>query len=210
MLRFVSTADVRCPDKPRPLVGALGNIPDEVERELRAGEKTQWIGHPIPAKFAIKEGTPIFLFGIPWTAFVVFWESMAIKSGSLFMPLWGVPFVVVGLYMLTSPLWEYLRAQRTIYVVSNQRLLILSGLLRRSRRSFAPPDIGSVEVDTDHDGVGSIFFSRERESDGEGGWKVNKIGFKAIPHVRQVEEYIMLLKEQAGTGSTTTRPSPSI
>ena len=112
------------------------------------------------------------------------------------MQLWGVPFVLVGLWLLTSPLWEYWRARRTIYVVSNQRLLILNGLLRPSRRSFAPTDIGSVEVVTGHDGVGSIIFSRERESDGEGGWNVKKIGFKAIPHVREVEEHIVLLKER--------------
>jgi hypothetical protein len=196
MLHFDGTVDVRCPDELRPLVDALGNTPDEVAREMRAGEKTQWVGYPIPKKFAIKEGIPSFVFGIPWTAFVVFWESLAIKSGSVFMTLWGVPFIVVGLYLLTSPFWEYLRARRTIYVVSNKRLIILNGLLRPSRRSFAPPDIGSVEVVADHDGVGSIVFARERESDGEGGWNVKKIGFMAIPHVREVEEHILLLKEQ--------------
>ena len=196
MLRLVGTADVRCPDKRRPPVGALGNIPDEVEREMRAGEKAQWVGYPIPTKFAIKEGMMSFLWGIPWTTFCIFWESMAIKSGTLFMPLWGIPFIIIGLYLLTSPLWEYLRARRTVYVVSNQRLLILNGLLRPSRRSFAPPDIGSVEVDAGYDGIGSIIFSRERESDGEGGWNVKKIGFKAIPHVREAEEHIVQLKEQ--------------
>src|ERR1043165_3181903 len=131
---------------------------------MRAGEKIQWVGYPIPIKFAIKEGTPSFLFGIPWIAFCAFWESGVIKAGSLFMELWGIPFIIVGLYLLTSPLWEYLRARRTIYVVTNQRLLILNGLLRPSRRSFTPPDIGSVEVDAGHDGIGSIIFSRERES----------------------------------------------
>ncbi|WP_374331975.1 hypothetical protein [Aestuariivirga sp.] len=196
MLRFVGIADVRCPDKPRLLVGALGNTPAEVGREMRAGEKSQWVGYPIPTKFAIREGVPSFLFGIPWTGFVVFWESRAIESGNIFMLLWGVPFAVVGLYLLTRPLWEYLRARRTIYVVSNQRLIILNGLLRPSRRSFTPPDIGSVEVDADRDGVGNIIFSRERESDGEGGWNVKKTGFIAIPHVREVEEHILLLKEQ--------------
>ena len=177
-------------------MGALGNTPDEVAREMRAGETTRWVGYPIPTKFAIKDGIRNFLFGIPWTAFVVFWESAVIKSGSVFMTLWGVPFVVVGLYLLTSPVWEYLQARRTVYVVTNQRLIILNGLLRPSRRSFAPPDIRSVEVVAGHDGVGSIVFSRERDSDGEGGWNVRKIGFMAIPHVREVEEHILLLKEQ--------------
>lgn len=163
---------------------------------MRAGEKTRWVGFPIPTKFAIKQGLPSFILGIPWTAFVVFWESAAIKSENLLLTLWGIPFSAIGLYLLTTPLWEYLRARRTIYVVSNQRLFILSGLLRTTRRSFAPPDIGSVEVDAGHNGVGSIIFSREREKDGEGGWNVKKIGFIAIPQVREVEGHILLLKEQ--------------
>ena len=104
--------------------------------------------------------------------------------------------LIIGLYLLTSPLWEYLRARRTIYVVSDQRLLIFNGLLRPSRRSFAPPDIGSVEVDAGYDGIGSIIFSREHKSDGDGGWTVKKIGFKAIPHVREAEELIVRLKER--------------
>jgi hypothetical protein len=158
-------ADVRYPDRPRPLMGALRNIPDEVEREMRAGEKTQWVGYPIPIKFAIKEGIGGLLFGIPWNAFIIFFEFKAPKSAILFMQLWLVPFSIVGLYMLTSPLWEYLRARRTIYVVSNQRLLILNGLLRPSRRSFAPPDIGPLEVDVGYDGIGSIIFSRETKRD---------------------------------------------
>ena len=181
---------------PKPPMGALGSIPDEVVREMRAGEKTQWVGYPIPTKFAIKEGTTTFLFGIPWTAFVLFWEYNAIKSGPLIMQLWGIPFVVIGLYLLTSPLWEFWRARRTIYVVTNQRLLILNGLLRPSRRSFAPADIGSLEVDVGYNGVGSIIFSREPESDGEGGSTVKRIGFKAIPNVREAEDHIVLLKEQ--------------
>jgi hypothetical protein len=76
------------------------------------------------------------------------------------------------------------------------RILILNGLLRPSRRSFAPPDIGFIEVDVNHDGIGSIIFSREYKSDGDGGWNVKKIGFKAIPHVREAEEHIVRLKEQ--------------
>ena len=166
----------------------------EVEREMRAAERPLWVGYPIPGKFAIKTGMRALLFGIPWTAFCVVWELQAIRSGSIFMSLWGIPFIVIGFSMLASPLVQYWMAHRTIYVVSNQRLLILDGLLRPSVKSFFPSDIGHLRVDEAKDGSGSIIFSEKRTQDAEGGWNVEKIGFIAIAKVRDAEGHIAALK----------------
>jgi hypothetical protein len=110
--------------------------------------------------------------------------------------MFGIPFLAIGFYLVTSPLWQYWKARRTIYVVSDQRLLILDGLLRPSTKSFAPSDIGPLDVDAGYDGSGSIIFSERRTRDGEGGWNVVKIGFIAVPHVREVEEHVVLLKNR--------------
>jgi hypothetical protein len=178
----------------------MANFPDEVERAMRAGEKILWIGYPIPTKFVFRGGIRgflfVILFGSYWIAFCGFAEYDAIKSGNLFMQLWVVPFVIVGLFILTCPLWVYLRARRTIYVVSNQRLLILNAFPLQSIRSFAPADIGFVEVDARYDGIGSIIFSRTREPDPEGGWIIKEIGFIAISNVREAAKHVVLLKEQ--------------
>ena len=64
-------------------------LPDEldtrVRSELRQGEKLRWVGQPRPGRMA-RQALPIVLFGIPWTAFALFWMAMA--SGILF---WGDP-----------------------------------------------------------------------------------------------------------------------
>ena len=176
------------------------SAPDEVRQQMRAAETPRWIGYPIPGKFAIKTSMPIFLFAIPWTAFAIFWEWKAMKSPSILFPMFGIPFLVIGFYQLSSPLRQYWQARRTIYVVSNQRLLILAGLLRPSAKSFAPSDIGPLKVETSNDGSGSVVFSERRTSDGEGGWNVEKIGFIAIPRVREAEEQIVLLKKSEAGG----------
>lgn len=174
----------------------MTGIPDEVRWQMRADEKPLWIGYPIPRRFALKQGLPMFLFAIPWTGISAAFEAGAMKSGSIFMLLWGIPFIVIGLRLLASPLWEYWRARRTVYVVSDRRLLILGGLLRPSTKSFAVSDIGPLEVDAGGDGSGSIVFSQHRTRDPEGGWTVEKIGFIAVPNVREAAEHIASLKDR--------------
>lgn len=182
-------------------------IPMVVSRQMRSREKPLWIGKPIPKKFAIKEGWSTFLFGIPWTAVALYWEFWAIESGNMIFVLTGVPFVAIGLYFLTSPLQEYWRARRTTYIVSNQRLIVLNGLWRPTTESFAPSDIGSLDVNAAHDGSGTIIFQETREWRGQGGWFLRKIGFKAIPQVRQAEDQILKLKGQGRREASSEEPS---
>ncbi len=175
----------------------ITDIPEDVRHELRADETPKWIGYPSPKRYAIEEGLVRCLFGIPFTGFAVVWTSLAMKSESLFTSLWGFPFILVGLYMLANPLLEYWRALRTVYVVTNQRVVILDGVLRHSQKAIAPSDLGHLDVERKRDGSGNIFFLEEREKDGEGGWPITKISFKAIPNVREAEEHIEALKNQS-------------
>ena len=175
----------------------ITHIPEDVRHELRADETPQWIGYPIPKQYAIQEGLTLFLFGIPWTAFVIFWESQAMKSENLVLQLWGIPFILVGLYLLANPLLEYWRALRTIYVVTNQRVFILNGVLRPSKKVFAPSNLGDFDVERKHDGSGNIILSEEQKRAGEQGVYTEKIRFKAIPNVREAEEHIEALQDQS-------------
>ena len=95
------------------------SLPEEtaavLKAELQPGERIIWVGQPIPSR--IGRGTfAIFLFGIPWTAFAIFWIGAAAVIGwktedggtgsrffTLFFPLFGLPFVLVGIGMLSFP-----------------------------------------------------------------------------------------------------------
>src|SRR5688572_1960017 len=93
------------------------DLDNRVHAELRDGERLVWVGQPHPGR-ASRAGIPMVLFGIPWTAFALFW--MAGASGMLFggfgnggppgfggflacFPLFGIPFVLIGIGLLTSP-----------------------------------------------------------------------------------------------------------
>ena len=114
--------------------------PEIVRRELRPRELLRWVGYPIAKRRAVQISWRTFLFGIPFLAFSFFWESKVFDSGApiVFM-LFGAIFVGIGTWLLSSPLIEYWRGLRTIYVVTNQRLLILNGIFQPSVESYVPP-----------------------------------------------------------------------
>ena len=118
-----------------------------VNNQLDPGEGVLWTGAPDPGRLAISS-IPAMVFGVPFTGFAIFWISMAYSTtagasrpaGPLALfPLFGLPFLLVGLGMLTAPLWAYLAAGRTVYAVTNRRVLILSRLLSTSVKSYTQP-----------------------------------------------------------------------
>ncbi len=115
-----------------------------ISAELDAGESVRWADQPVPTFFSITSVAP-FLFAIPWTAFALFWICGASgfkmpdfsKGGFGLFPLFGLPFVFIGIYLLTAPLRDYWRMTKTIYVVTNKRAIIIG----RDVRSFLPKQL---------------------------------------------------------------------
>ena len=121
-----------------------------IDGELSPGETLMWAGQPSPARMA-RQGIVPMLLGIPWTAFALFWTAAAggigllaggaIRSSGggafaapfLLFPLFGLIFVVIGFGLLLSPLWLYLGAQRTLYAVTDKRVIVWSGCSAASR-----------------------------------------------------------------------------
>ena len=77
-------------------------------------------------------------FSLMWGGFSFFWEYEAVKSGGpLFFDLWGVPFLLVGLYMIVGRFfYEAMLRSRTYYGLTNQRVIIISGLLSQTVKSL--------------------------------------------------------------------------
>ena len=91
-----------------------------VSEEVDGGEQITWIGQPLPRRFA-KRSLPIVLFGIPWTAFAVFWIAGAagfkppnFQQPMDLFPLFGIPFLLIGFGMLSARLWMGRKAKRAV------------------------------------------------------------------------------------------------
>src|SRR5688572_18049445 len=110
-----------------------------VQAELRNGERLVWSGQPNPACYA-RTARMIVLFAIPWTAFAVFWVGATAALlwfsgdpekadgivGTIFLlfPLFGIPFILIGLGMFTAPFWMRRQARRTSYALTEKRAIV--------------------------------------------------------------------------------------
>lgn len=182
-----------------------------VQRET-AGEAVRWTGRPGALK-AFAWTSLIWIFGIPWLAFSVFWEATVVGSllmskgapppGSMgqtmgwVMALFGLPFVLVGLGMLLAPFGALRAARRTVHVVTSKRLMtIVEGRIKKVK-SIWPGQIRAIERTERPDGSGNlrVIVGYEKDSDGDTVTKAEDL--VAIADVRQAEGLLMDLKRRA-------------
>jgi Bacterial PH domain len=128
--------------------------------ELGRGERLLWSGMPRQGLRLQTSDWFLVPFSLLWGGFALFWEFMVIRGGApVFFTLWGVPFVVMGLYLIVGRFFadSYQRA-RTYYGVTDQRVLILGGLFNRQTTSIALQTLGEVSIAERRDRSGSITF----------------------------------------------------
>lgn len=167
------------------------------------GETVRWVARPYPLRVLFNE-LGIYFFAIPWTAFSLFWEFMALQiflsapektaklsdSATLGMkiifPLFGIPFVLIGFGMLLKPFLAYGHARKTIYAITNQRALILRGGSSGELHSFSLTSLsGNFEQSRRSDGSGSLFFAFDESVGKDGKTRQERHGFEHIPNVHE-------------------------
>jgi hypothetical protein len=86
-----------------------------------------------------------------------------ISSFADLLPYLALLGALFGVWMVFSPLWSYIIAQRTFYAVTNHRALMLEGNLFGGMRvrSFSPQQLEQFEKLERMDGSGSLLFSSE-------------------------------------------------
>ena len=99
-------------------------------------------------------------FALLWGGFALFWEWQVIQSDApAFFVLWGLPFVLVGLYLIIGRfIVEAKQRERTYYGVTNERVLIVSGLFGRKVKSLSLRNLADVSLGEGAGGEGSISF----------------------------------------------------
>ncbi|MBT8469531.1 MAG: PH domain-containing protein [Deltaproteobacteria bacterium] len=107
-------------------------------------------------------------FSLLWGGFAISWElgvlDMAAKTGQpmgFVMALFGIPFVLVGLYLIAGRFFvdSHMRA-KTHYGVTDQRAVIVSGLLSRKVTSLPFKSMPQVTLTERSDGSGTITFGQ--------------------------------------------------
>lgn len=139
----------------------MNSIPEEIKRELATNEQTQWWGRPRQGVTLRGSDAIAIPFSILWCGFAIFWEYSVLQSGKapVFFALWGIPFVCVGLYMMFGRfIVDARQRSKTFYAVTNERVLIVSGLFARQVKSLNIHTLTEVSLSEGSNGEGAISF----------------------------------------------------
>jgi hypothetical protein len=132
----------------------------EIRRELGPSEKLLWAGRPRQGLALQPADAFLIPFSLMWGGFAIFWETMVLVGRApFFFALWGIPFVLVGLYMIAGRFWvDAWQRRATVYGITSERVLIVSGLWSRTVRSLRLETLGDVSF-TERARGGTISFA---------------------------------------------------
>lgn len=231
-------------------VDMVPEVRNQIAAELESGERLRWQGQPVVGASAAKGAWVITIFAIPWTAFAVFWTLGA--AGILFggghgdhtplpvriiFPLFGLPFIGVGVWMLTMPARAKKKlarmAERTAYVITDRRAIIFdagfasggpfAGMVASSPlgavlpegsltvRSYRPAQLQNLTRVLHKDGTGDLLFEETTVTypvrNHQTRTMTQSIGFRSISNVTEVER---LLKELIRKPEDDEPPAPPV
>lgn len=186
-----------------------------LQKELDIGERLRWHGRP-REKVMKWAAFGVWLFAVPWTAFSLFWTYMA-WSGAESMggdegaggilkyafPLFGLPFILIGLAMLAAPVLGLFSNTQRIHGVTDKRIITLTKGKRDSVRvkSLQARHIGPVERWDGAHGRGKLSIETHSVRDSDGDRRTETVSLLGIENVARVEELIRDLSRESNQQS---------
>jgi hypothetical protein len=186
------------------------DVEARLRREFSSDEKLLWSGAPVQGlRFQTSD---IFMipFSLMWGGFAFFWEGAVLYASGVrvtaappyitgtyfsFMALWGIPFCLMGLYIIFGRFFFDAAARaKTAYAVTDRRIIIARG---NSVRSLALSALPEIELKEGGNGRGSIVFGVSGVFTGTGwpAWGFRRYGrpmmFDGIVKVREVYALIL-------------------
>ncbi len=174
-----------------------------LRRELVTGERILWSAQP--RAYRLKGGFGVWLFAVPWTLFALFWESMSLLpwmaetktpsaitwSFGIIMPIFGLPFIFVGLWMLWQPIGAMRQAGRTLYALTTRRVIRLVEGRKRELHSVLIEQIGPISRKEARDGTGHLHIQTHSHLDSDGDRTTEKFSVLGVPDVARLERLIL-------------------
>jgi len=195
---------------------------NRLARELEPGERVLWNGRPNHRRWLYPQDAVLAPFSLAFGGFSILWEASVLSSqsghGKLQAALWGVPFVVIGLYLMAGRLFarRWLR-KRTLYAATEARALSIEPSWTGGERvtsvwfsAFPPVDEQLARNGRGTIWIGSIAQGQRRLGAGSG-WPgaraamANAVVFADVPDAADV--YAKVRRQISGStpGRATSR-----
>lgn len=174
---------------------------DAFQGLLLKGERIVWWGQPAQGLLFTSNDWFMVPFSLMFLGFSVFWESMVMTATNspTFMRLWGVPFILVGLYLFVGRFVVDAWARRGItYAVTDKRVLIQRTAPFAKFTAMGFDQLPSVNLIGRGSGRGTIRFGQDQpawSNRGYAGWSPAfdpTPQFIAIEDARRVFEHIQM------------------
>ena len=170
----------------------------EITRELTAKESLIWAGRPRQGIVFRSSDVLLIPFSLFWGGFAIYWEAGVLSSDSpLFFRLWGIPFVLVGFYLVAGRFFfESYQRGKTFYGLTSDRVIIVSGMSTRIVKSLNLRTLTDISVTERSDRSGTITFGQTGAIHsllGNSSWPGAGQGvpcFDLIPNAKEVYEKI--------------------
>ena len=144
-----------------PTVAASSTDVETVERRLSPGEHVEWVGRPDPARRFSAEDKRLVPVGLGLLAFAIFWLVGAAEASGFFAVV-GIPFLAVAMYTAFGRFFfKANRKRRTIYAVTNRRVLEIVRNWRGGGESVTAVylrSIPNISTNAVADGRGTVEF----------------------------------------------------
>lgn len=176
-----------------------------IQPELVSGETVLWTGKPNTAVVFHKEDAFLVPFSLLWGGFAIFWEASVLglvgaqnSSAPSFFVLWGIPFVVIGQYLIWGRFFvSGWKKRRTYYALTNRRAIVVQdGWSRKMASAYLDSIPMLVKQSERSDGLGTLRFAPEeplfsnRRSRSWGVWDSMNVGdtpvFRDIENLQSV------------------------
>jgi PH (Pleckstrin Homology) domain-containing protein len=136
-------------------------VESAIQEQVTSGERVLWSGRPLQG-LVMRAGDAVLIpFSLFWGGFAFFFEYQMLTSseGPGFGALLGLPFVVVGLYLIVGRFFfEALQRAHTVYGVTNQRVIVVSGMSTRKVTSLMLRTMHDVVIEEKGSHRGTIRF----------------------------------------------------
>ena len=173
---------------------------------LDEGERLVWEGQPATGLRFRPSDLLQSGFGLIFFCFSVFWVSMAASSGGdgdggvfrLIFPLFGLPFVAVGAYLLFGRFfWSAHVRRKTRYALTNKRAIVATSALGRSLKSW--PITAETRLEFEPGDQATIWFHEEERRGSKGRRYTVKKGFEYVSGGDEL--YRLMRSVQQGTAA---------